>query len=1213
MRTQAEAHLAALIESTDDLIWSVDLDFRKIVFNHALRENLEKNYGSRVEAGMRAEDDLPPERAAQWIPLYQRALHEGPYKIEYSLRDGRTLELAFNPIVENGKPVGISVFGKDISERKQAEAALAGSLELFRAITESSPLAIVLSLGSHEKLMYINPTFTKLFGYTLEEIPTVEEWWPLAYPDPEYREKVREEWQRRVSYAIANQSAIDPMEAEVACKDGTRKFVSWGFINRGDRNISFGVDLTEHKRVEEALRGSEELYRAITDSSPLAMVLLSGPEERVQYLNPTFTRLFGYTLEDMPTAAEWWPLAYPDPDYRRWIMAEWQRKVVRTFEDNSPFEPIEEEVTCKDGTTKTIKWGFLSIGERSLAFGLDRSSYKRAEMRLRDSEEQFRATFEQAAVGFVQASFEGVILRCNQQFAQILGYAREEVPGLTVEEITAPEARAETAAVLRRIRSEEAPSANFEKRFLRKDGSFVWARVTTSLQRSGAGRPLYFFAVVEDIQERKASEQRLAAIAESLRASETRYRIAFQTNLDSVDICYLEDGRFIDVNEAFVRCTGFTREEAVGHTALELGLWSDPQDRRKLVETMHRDAVCQNLEVQYRTKDGSLRWGLLSVSTIEINGAACILSITKDITEARAAEQRLASSAEALRLSEERYRTAFQTSFDAISLSHLDDGLYLDVNRAFLRLFDYQREEVVGRSSQELGIWADPLDRQEIVTVLRKESFCQNREMRARKKNGQIFWVLLSAVQIELEGVPSALFVIRDISAAKAAEEKIASLSYYDPLTNLPNRRLLLERLRKSLAASLQSHRKKALLIVDLDDFKTLNDTLGHPVGDLLLQEVGRRLLRCVHEGDTVARLGADEYAVLLEELSAVEEEAASQAQDVGERILLDIARTYTLGAFDSRCSASIGIAVFGKNEKNADEVLLQADIAMGQAKVAGRNTMRFFAPALQAAVNARATMEEDLRLAIGTYELKLCYQPQVRGSRVIGTEALLRWKHPLRGNISPAAFIPLAEETGLILPLGEWVLQSACRQIAAWEGNPRASQLTVSVNISARQLHQPDFVEQVLAVLDKTGANPKRLKLELTESMLVKNVEEVIAKMSRLKEHGLSFSLDDFGTGYSSLSYLKRLPLDELKIDLSFVRDLLADSSSGAIVETIVALCRAMGLTAIAEGVETVEQRAFLAGLGCHTYQGYLFSPALPLEEFERMFLGVPVIAASS
>ncbi|HME37053.1 MAG TPA: EAL domain-containing protein [Candidatus Sulfotelmatobacter sp.] len=450
----------------------------------------------------------------------------------------------------------------------------------------------------------------------------------------------------------------------------------------------------------------------------------------------------------------------------------------------------------------------------------------------------------------------------------------------------------------------------------------------------------------------------------------------------------------------------------------------------------------------------------------------------------------------------------------------------------------------------------------------------------------------------------------RELQQLKAAHDEITNLAFYDPLTGLPNRRLLLDRLRQTLAASIRNNRKRALLFVDLDDFKTLNDTLGHHIGDLLLQEVARRIVASIRETDTVARLGGDEFVVLLQDLSELAEDAAAQAKTVAEKILATIHEPYMLDGRECRSSSSIGITVFGRPQDNTNEVLQQADIAMYRAKAAGRNTLHFFAPALQAAVNARAAMEEDLRQAIKTRDFRLYYQAQVEGGTLTGAEALLRWKHPKRGYLPPDEFIPLAEQTGLILTLGDWVLETACQQMAAWAAGKNTAHLTVAVNISARQLLSPDFVQKVLTTLERTGANPKSLKLELTESMFVNDLEDVVAKMTELKSHGLRFALDDFGMGYSSLAYLRRLPLDQLKIDQEFVREILVDPSSAAIAQSIISLSKAMGLSVIAEGVETEGQREFLARLGCHSFQGFLVSGPVPLEDFELL---LPALARSA
>jgi diguanylate cyclase (GGDEF)-like protein len=463
----------------------------------------------------------------------------------------------------------------------------------------------------------------------------------------------------------------------------------------------------------------------------------------------------------------------------------------------------------------------------------------------------------------------------------------------------------------------------------------------------------------------------------------------------------------------------------------------------------------------------------------------------------------------------------------------------------------------------------------------------------------------MTASHMNVDGVPCILSITRDLSAAKAAEKTIRSLAFYDPLTGLPNRRMLMERLHHPLDAGAGNGRTQALLLIDLDHFKTLNDTLGHQTGDILLQEVARRIVACAHEADTVCRLGGDEFVVLLEDLSKTAEEAAAQAQTAGEKILAVIDQPLLIGDHECHSTASIGITVFADKKDSTDELLQQAEIALYQAKAAGRDSMRFFSPALQAAVNARAAMEEDLHQGIKEKRLLLYYQPQVERSRLTGVEALVRWEHPRHGIVEPKEFIPLAEESRLILPLGDWVLEAACEQIALWAGRMETAHLSVAVNISALQFRQPSFVEQVLATLSRTGANPGNLRLELTESMLVNNLEDIIAKMTELKSHGVRFSLDDFGTGYSSLTYLKRLPLNRLKIDRSFVRDMMVDATSGAIAQTILSLGRAMGISVIAEGVETEEQRGYLAGLGCHSFQGFLFSHPLPLEKFEAFLQG--------
>lgn len=450
---------------------------------------------------------------------------------------------------------------------------------------------------------------------------------------------------------------------------------------------------------------------------------------------------------------------------------------------------------------------------------------------------------------------------------------------------------------------------------------------------------------------------------------------------------------------------------------------------------------------------------------------------------------------------------------------------------------------------------------------------------------------------------PRFIVLSRDITARKAAERKIENLAFYDPLTDLPNRRLLLDRLQHALASSVRSGKVGALLLIDIDNFKALNDTLGHGMGDLLLQQAAQRLMSCVREGDTVARFGGDEFVVLLENLSEHIFEAAEQTEIVGKKILTTLSQPYRLAEHEFLSTSSAGATQFIGSQHSIEELLKQADISMYQAKKVGRNTLRFFDQQMQDAVNAHAALERELRTALAEHQFQLYYQIQVDDQfHAFAAEALIRWVHPERGLVAPDQFIPLAEETGMILPIGRWVIETACNQINAWQQDVLTRDLNLAINVSAKEFHQADFVAQVHAVVQRHAINPNRLKLELTESMLLENIEDTITTMHALKKIGICLSLDDFGTGYSSLQYLKHLPLDQLKIDQSFVRDIVNDSSDRAIVRTIIAMAESLNLKVIAEGVETEEQRQLLLSKGCTNYQGYLIGKPMPIEQFEAL-----------
>ncbi len=520
-------------------------------------------------------------------------------------------------------------------------------------------------------------------------------------------------------------------------------------------------------------------------------------------------------------------------------------------------------------------------------------------------------------------------------------------------------------------------------------------------------------------------------------------------------------------------------------------------------------------------------------------------------------------------------------------------------NNAVLRIFDPDRSW----QNRTIGEFLRVSSLDEVVAQVQRSGLpCNDLGFEKMSRSGaRSFLADISPAKIGEENL--VLFMVQDITIRKQSEEEIHRLAFYDPLTQLPNRRLLHERLMQSMSINSRSGKHGALMFIDLDNFKTLNDTQGHDVGDLLLKEVARRLQHNVREGDTVARLGGDEFVVALESLSSIEQEAATQAEMIAEKIRAELSLPYQLGSVDHYSSPSIGVSLYRGHQNNLDEVLKQADLAMYHAKTSGRNMVCFFDPGMQAKMEQRAELEKDLRAAVRMGQLVLYYQMQVDdGGRILGAEALIRWHHPQRGVISPAEFIPLAEEIGMIIPIGDWVIEQACEQLKLWELDPVMSKMRISVNVSPRQLSQPYFVEQVLDAIEKTGIRPSKLKLELTESFILNDVDDAIEKMQELQKMGVRFAMDDFGTGYSSLAYLKRLPLEQIKIDRSFVNDIGRDRSSSVMVRTIINIAGNFGLEVVAEGVESDEQLAFLRQYGCNKFQGYFFGRPVPVGEFERL-----------
>lgn len=621
-------------------------------------------------------------------------------------------------------------------------------------------------------------------------------------------------------------------------------------------------------------------------------------------------------------------------------------------------------------------------------------------------------------------------------------------------------------------------------------------------------------------------------------------------------------------------------------------------------------------------KTGTDELSRLSRSFTAMNDA--VNQKIREISEINASlEQKVRERTAALAAREQESRTLIENSPDTIARYDLDcRRIY--VNPVFGALVEGGVPALLGKTPREVPggpnaeIYMTKI--KEVIATGENVQF----ELHWPGKDGRDICshVRLTAERDEHGKILSVLGVGRDITELHQSRSELnqvnvqlgdmnvllKTLATSDPLTQLPNRRLLLERMESALASSLRTGLKGVIMFIDLDNFKTLNDTLGHDVGDALLKQVARRLVSCVRAGDTVARMGGDEFVVMLEGLSESLSDAALQTELIGEKLLKALTQVYILGTHEYDITASMGVTIFGDAVQTTDELMKQADIAMYQSKRSGRNTLSFFDVQMQKNVTDRADMERELRRALEQHQFRLHYQVQVGDPEntgrleAVGAEALIRWMHPEQGIIYPDKFISLAEENGLILEIGAWVIDHACAQLKLWETSPLTKSLFLAINVSAKQFVQADFVDQVKASIQRHAIDASRLKLEITESVFLTNVDDIIAKMNAIHQIGVQFSLDDFGTGYSSLQYLKRLPLDQLKIDRSFVRDIAVDSSDEAIVRTIIAMAESLNLSVVAEGVETDEQRRLLLDINCFHYQGYLFGRPVPIQQFETM-----------
>ncbi|GAA5179806.1 EAL domain-containing protein [Niveibacterium umoris] len=817
------------------------------------------------------------------------------------------------------------------------------------------------------------------------------------------------------------------------------------------------------------------------------------------------------------------------------------------------------------------------------------SVHKATEAALEDSEARFRSTFEQAAVGMAMCSLAGRFTRVNRRFSEITGYSEADLLQSEVREVADADEVGRFDAQLALLADGEREVVTHEMRIRRRDGLSVWVAVSVSVVRALSREPSQYMVVIEDISGRKQAEA-------VLRESEARLRTIVAT-LDEGIVMRSAAGDVVFANDAVAAIYGMTPAQFASFR-LESGqvtyVYADgstrsPESLPPMQALKLRESVTDM--IAFRLADGSVR--SLSVNSTpllreEDGSAYAVVSTVTDMTDRQRAEAELRLAA-----------SVFDNSVEAIVVADAERHI-LRANRAFALVTGFDTQEVVGRdlpdvtgSRHETGFFEG------VWRTIEREGFWQG-EVWNTRKNGKAFpeWLSVSAVRDAEKRISHYVAVFADITERKANEARIAYLAHHDPLTGLPNRALMQDRLQQSLARAHRERRMVGLLFLDLDRFKMVNDSLGHQAGDRLLQQVAERVRTCVRDSDTICRQGGDEFIIVLNDIQSTRAPAR-----VAEKILNALTEPFDVDTHRIGTSFSIGIAVYPNDGRDAESLMKNADTAMYHAKESGRNTFRFFTEAMNANALERLQLENALRQAVERNELTLYYQPQVslRDGTVVGAEALLRWQHPQRGFVSPARFIPIAEESGLIVPLGRWVLREACRQARAWErqGLPP---IMMAVNISPLQFRRDNIVEMVRQVLTETGHEPDRVELELTESLLMENAGEVLTTIQQLKSIGVRLSIDDFGTGYSSLSYLKRFAVDRLKIDQSFVRDVPHDSDDAAIVRAIIQLGEALKLDVIAEGAETIAQVEFLRREGCAEAQGYYWCPPVPPGVFESM-----------
>jgi len=1080
---------------------------------------------------------------------------------------------------------------RGVDEQQAREQALISSERRFSSLFEMSPDAIFLVKYPDGLLIETNHQFKTLFGWSRAQTQnhTTQDiglWVNLAQRDFIIR-------------SVSLTSAPVIQEVQLRTQDGRvlDGTLSCKHLEIHDEPflLCTFLDTSERKRAESALRASENKFANAFLSSPDAVVITELLSGRFLEVNPGFERQFGWSKAEA--------LGRTSMDLGIWSDLSDRRRMLEALE-KGPFRDLEAHLYHRDGrrSINLLYGGEVELeGRRCLVLTVrDISRQREQEQALKVSQERLQLALESASLGTWNWHVPSDALYGSARSSALHGLAEQPYQG-NFQDFFASVYLDDRIKIRKTYRALLASSRTEYQNVYRTrlaDGRLRYLENTAKLYRDEHGKPLRMAGILVDITDRVEREQRLAA-------SEEKFATLFEASPDPICVTRVQPGTFIEINPSFTATFGWRPEDAAGKSAEQLNFWVDPQQRQRLFERIQSERELSNVEAHFRTRAGKELTCVISSRFIHVDGSLCITTTFRDITKRKRAEA-------ALQASEEKFAKAFHSSPDAITISERDSGRYIEINEGFTRLTGYRADEVIGKSVFELDIWADPAERVAMLETLAREGRVKHQELRGLHRTGEILTFEVSVEPIELNGVHCLLLTARDISQLKAAQAQVQHLAYHDSLTNLPNRALLMDRLKQQIALLRRHGMRGALMFVDLDHFKHINDSLGHPVGDAVLKMITARLEASTRQEDTVARLGGDEFVVLLSGLEGERGEVTRRVRQIAEKLRRLLAEPMLLDGQRLQVTPSIGIALIPDHGSTPADLLKRADIALYKAKELGRNAIQLFRSSMQEAASERLRLENDLRLAQARNEFDLYFQPQVdaRSGRIVGAEALLRWEHPTQGPRPPGQFIQILEESGLIYEVGGWVLQRACEVCAELlrDALIDARHFSLCVNISPRQFGHSDFVARVERCLEQSRLPETLLKLEITESIVIQNIEETIGKMLRLKRLGLTFAMDDFGTGYSSLTYLKQLPVDMLKIDQSFVRDAVNDPGDAEIVRAIIAMARALGLEILAEGVEQEDQLAFLQHQGCHLYQGYLFSQPLPLERFREMLKNAPV-----